>query len=193
MISDKLKLILIHIPKTGGSSVVSHLRNFWRGIVTIQDDWDKAFQNVQNIYNDRSMKHCDVSFFKKYYPLEYSCYRKVALVREPEERLISLFMWTKGYNKVFNDTEFLEWIKRNSPKPICDFVDENTELFTIEEIKSNILDVEWETLPEINVNKYTGVELSENTSAFIKEKYKKDFVLYSQRCIKSEQAKTCPL
>ena len=185
MISDKLKLILIHIPKTGGSSVVNHMRSYWRGIVTIQDDWDKSFQNVQNIYNDRSMKHCDIAFFKKYYPLEYTCYRKIALVREPTERLVSLFMWTKGYNKVFDDNEFLLWIKKNSPKPICDFVDETTELFTIQELQSNILDVEWETLHEINVNKYTGVELSENTISFLKEKYKKDFCLYNQRLLRS--------
>lgn len=89
MISHSNKFILIHIPKTGGTSISSVLKPF--GIVLSGD------QNVKSIY----YKHARASYLQPLLGDEYSEYFKFAVVRNPFDWLISNYEFNRGLHRPF--------------------------------------------------------------------------------------------
>ncbi len=69
-ISTKHKIIFIHIPKNGGSSVNKH-------------------------FDSREGGHHKWDWYKKHYPKEWKEYFKFAIIRDPFERVVSNFEYAK--------------------------------------------------------------------------------------------------
>ena len=119
MISHKLKFIYIHIPKTGGSSLTMFLRDSLANKVTIgknkgvevlceiQRDWHRIpLFPLENL----SIKHEDIAYYHALYGDSIKDYYKFAIVRNPYDIIMSLYMFNTKNHK-FNRNEFMQYIK----------------------------------------------------------------------------------
>lgn len=108
MISDKYKLIFIHIPKTGGSSVEKALINIFdekiridRGNTYVADKNGKQLKRpIKNSYN--TIKHATATeLINQYGEEKFKEYHKFTIIRNPWDRLLSLYRWgaTEHYMK----------------------------------------------------------------------------------------------
>lgn len=89
-ISHRHKCIFVHIPKTGGSSIEKYLdirirtKNLYRhsGHVKLQ-------------YNGMwyPLHHLPATHIKKIYPALFKKYYKFSFVRNPYQRILSLYLW----------------------------------------------------------------------------------------------------
>ena len=93
MICDKHKVILIHIPKTGGTSVDISL--------TGKDTW----------FSDPYNKHLTAQEARKYYgEKKWKEYYKIGIVRNPYDKEVSLFKWAVIQKQVKPEMKFREYI-----------------------------------------------------------------------------------
>ena len=89
---EKHKMIFLHIPKTGGTSIEKSL-------------------NLLNIYNgyginkkNKAMQHFDSHEYKKHLGKEkYNQYYKFTIIRNPYEKVISDYFWLKNIAHLEND------------------------------------------------------------------------------------------
>lgn len=113
MIDHKHKIIFVHIPRTGGSSLE---------IALTGREWSTV---------DNRLKHLTASHTRKVYKRQWNKYKKITIVRNPFDRVISLF---RGPHRAVycdpykNDLKyFLENFKPagHEPKQIqcCDIID----------------------------------------------------------------------
>lgn len=91
VISHKYKFIFIHVPKTGGSSFMTRFSNNWKHL-------DKSDLVLGG--------HVPYTEIKKDYPEEWRSYYKVAFVRNPWDRAVSLWILRGGR------TSFLEFLNK---------------------------------------------------------------------------------
>ena len=92
MISDAHKFILIHVNKTGGTSI------------------EKAFEPDAD-QRDVRHKHEPVAFYKETFPDQFRTYFKFAFVRNPWDWLVSRYHWGKDRQRLF-DYSFDEFLWR---------------------------------------------------------------------------------
>ena len=101
MISDKNRFIYIHIPKCGGTYITSHLLPHSEDYVHVRGRGDKSdrimvrrpSEDWHNSFGVRYM-HASANELKKYMGnKKYSKYFKFASIRNPWERLISIYFW----------------------------------------------------------------------------------------------------
>jgi hypothetical protein len=85
MIIDKEKLIFIHIPKNAGESIKKLLIG------------EKDFNGLK-----RPWKHKTITNIKENNPKAYNDYKKFAIVRNPYNRMVSMYAYLKKY-KLSND------------------------------------------------------------------------------------------
>lgn len=78
-VSHKLKLLYIHVPKTGGTTLTSVLRT-----------WDPEVERLSE------RNHEPISFVAKARPKVFNTYLKIASVRNPWARTVSLFAFRKA-------------------------------------------------------------------------------------------------
>jgi chondroitin 4-sulfotransferase 11 len=116
MISHKLKLIFIHIPKTGGTSLVTKLDNYHS---------DKYYNK-----NHLNMKY----YIEKYPKLLIKNYYKITIVRNPFDRLVSWWFYCKSLNLNEGKMTFKEFIiHRKGSTQLKYLFDENNNI-TIDKI-----------------------------------------------------------
>ncbi len=123
MISIQKKFLFIHVPKTGGNSIQSILKNFSEDeIITINNHQDgvERFELKHRNYN--TTKHFTLYKYKKL--LDQNLYNqlfKFATIRNPWDRMIS---WYFSPHRGFTDWKREEFIKLiNSVQPLRYFVD----------------------------------------------------------------------
>jgi hypothetical protein len=112
-ISDKHKLIFVHIPKNAGTSITNHLNMVDAG-------------------------HHSWSYYARKYPHKWQKYKKISIIRNPWDRVVSCYeyakmddsYWHSSKNKaragkhldydLLKDMSFLECLKllENSPKKL---------------------------------------------------------------------------
>lgn len=122
MLSLNKKFLFIHIPKTGGNSIASILWKYSEDIIINHDH--AVFEEIPDYFE---LINPDYPSLKKHSTL--MDYRKVigdqvfkrlykfACVRNPWERMISLYFYKSGKGR-FNDwsrTDFIELAKRSRP------------------------------------------------------------------------------
>lgn len=95
-ICDSLKLIFLHVPKTGGSSIEAVL--------------PRLRLLARYTANLPAPQHYTYRQLVKYFPREMAQYRKFAVVRNPWQRLVSDYVWQQMFTK--RRLSFLAFVKK---------------------------------------------------------------------------------
>ena len=115
MIDDRNKLIMIHIPRTGGTTI-EKMSGF-------------------SIHNERPDKHWSgKEIYDRIGVGRWSSYFKFSIIRHPAERMRSVYNWiTKPSvgHWAYTELSFIDWLKfiyaerpaGNPYKSMCDFLD----------------------------------------------------------------------
>jgi len=131
-INNSKKLIFLHIPKNGGTSISSSLLDSgdWKHIFSLEPDYVDMFPKDQSVHMDtKQLRH-----FPKYDDFDL-----VSVCRNPWSRQLSIFtFWLSQMNRIMNDnlgeyndpdlrkyfshknTNYLPWVKNWHPKLIRD-------------------------------------------------------------------------
>lgn len=126
LIDNGRKFIFIHVRKTGGTSIVNCLKN------------QKKFK-VGEFKNDESygisLAHHTSNQIEKKYPKEWEKYFTFAFVRNPWDRLVSRYFWSKDTQKVLLPKEcstfkkFVERVYNKKPIYIPQYNNRNLGLY----------------------------------------------------------------
>jgi len=116
MLSIKYNFLFIHVPKTAGNSIQEVLRNYSENKVVCLSPWHDGIEKYEvrdETFKDIS-KHSTITLYKKLLPADiFSKLFKFATVRNPWERLVSMYFWRNsgrnewnrgGFIKLLNDT-----------------------------------------------------------------------------------------
>jgi hypothetical protein len=206
VVIDKYKLIFVHIPKTGGTSIEFNF-NFKLG------SYNSKKHEYWGIKDKKCMQHYLWNDYKELEPEKWKFYYKFSVVRDPYKKIISAYKWNPvfGRNRKKTLKEFLEKakdiIENDKYSDNCYFdqimpqykfifdrndnlmVDKVFKLETLNE-KFNIFlderDVDIEKLVHINKTKI-GEEpiLDKEDIKIINKLYKKDFELLGYKMKKA--------
>jgi hypothetical protein len=125
MISKKNKIIFVHVPKTGGSSIEKCLVNIFDENISVNGDQTivKGVLKKPKKNSFNSLKHATAEELKLQYGEEiFNDYVKFSVVRNPWDRLLSLYYWSAGKSKPYNKklfiNNFLPKEPDNSPRSV---------------------------------------------------------------------------
>lgn len=191
--SDKYKVLLIHIPKTGGTSIEDAL-----GM--------KGNKSGYGIVNNKAIQHYKWEEYKKLTTPKFEGFTKISIVRNPYTRFISEYYWCQikgiGFKSKQTINEFLstvESIVKNKDFNKTRFHDhfipqhkfiynENEQKFVVDKLfyfeKMNevrdFLYKYWKWLPHKlkNKDKNRINNLTKKQQSRIYQLYKKDFILF---------------
>ena len=195
MISHKLKFIFIHIPKTSGNSLSLFLKRFIdNDVIRTSNSLSNPLGEKQGIIincekTKKSIKHNNITFYKNTYGEKINDYFKFTIVRNPYDRMLSYYFYSKGKNnQKFNRNEFINFIKNNN----ClqhKYIDNTVHIIHFENLINELKNIE--CFKEIvNFNNYPTLNASSNSKRNYNEiydkelkdlvfnKYKKDFELF---------------
>ena len=190
MIIYKYNTIFIHIPKNAGTSIETYFK---------KEDFKK-----------QPRKHADIKDIKNEFLNLYESYSKFAIIRNPYDRIVSWYFFTKqkltSMEKTYKMAPFNDWIKDPSKywkaikdpisflKPQYEWIDE-----TVEIIKFENLDIELNSffkkignpyfrtmdLPIANKSKHKHYLEYYNKKSLdvVYDKYKKDFEYFNYKKI----------
>lgn len=151
MISDKYKCIFIEVPKTGSTSI--------RKLIGFPE---KPHMNINEIKKELIEKNKE--FTGNYSTLEFQDYFKFGFVRNPWDRVVSLYNRQEGImmSSKMSFEGFVDWINYSSDTCIHPsqhknqldwFLDENKQVAVDFIGKFENLDADWEEIcKRINVN-----------------------------------------
>ena len=192
MISKNKKFVFIHIPKTGGSSIEKCLKKYSTDKITGNEN------NVQVICNktNNNYKHATLQQHKNIYGDIISDYFKFTVIRNPWDRLISLWHW--GGNGNFNKKKFINKIKTRSKEqgawaPMVNYICKDNKILVDKIVRFENLDKEFHqtmnkmdikiTLPHINKTKHRNYTsyYDDELKTIIEQYYKKDIELFNYK------------
>lgn len=103
VICHEKKCIFIHIPKTAGTSIEQFLK-----------DNGKNSIEYLGVRNNRSLHHLTAFELKKELPFYFNKYYKFSIIRNPYDRLLSEYYWTKipkvGFKSNQSKDDFLTYV-----------------------------------------------------------------------------------
>ena len=191
MISHKLKFIFIHIPKTSGNSLSLFLKDFIDNVVIQRSSnmGEKQGISVLCEKTKKDIKHANINYYKHHYGEKINDYFKFTIIRNPYDRILSFYFWSKGKNnQVFNRNEFINFIKKNGSFQ-HQYIDNTFHIIHFENLIKELKNIE--CFKEIvDFNNYPTLNSSSNSKRNYKEffdkelrdlvfnKYKKDFELF---------------
>ena len=198
-----IKILFIHIPKTGGSVIEDEIKK-----QSVQKLYSGYSNNLLDApYSRKSLQH---QFYNTLYnyrdklELDFDDLKTFTVVRNPYDRTISSLFWSNIIKKHFTAEQVFDAIKNryigrtdldNHNEPQYKFVtDENQILIpNIKIFKCETLNVMNTALNDYiginvnikrsNVNKDYSKYLNEDSIALINEYYKKDFELFDYEMI----------
>lgn len=160
MIIHKLKLIFVHIPKTGGSTI----SNILVPNINIHDE--KYMEYLYGIKNNKALQHLSIIEIKKIVK-NTDDYYKFSIVRNPYDRLVSEYYWCQIKN-----------IGNKSGQKFDDFLNYIIDIFKNNKFDTNIYTDHF--IPQykflyddniLKVDKIFKFENFNNVLQFLKEKY----------------------
>ena len=181
MIIKEYKTIFIHIPKNAGTSIEEYFM-LRRTQLAIQHS-----------------RHDTIEQIKLKYPDIYNSYKKFAIIRNPYDRMVSWYFYTKNnvlkeINKGWKVVNFKCWLKDpsklwNFKDPLsllncqCDWVDDTVSILKFENLSkdiNNFFNTEIK-LPVLNKTKHKHYldYYDEESIELVNKKYKKDFKKYN--------------
>ena len=194
MISHKLRFIFIHIPKTSGNSLSIFLEDIVNNEVILRSSNMGEKQGISILCEKtrKDIKHCDITYYKKTYGEKINDYFKFTIVRNPYDRMLSFYFWSKGKNnQKFNRNEFINFIKKNNSFQ-HKYIDNTFHIIHFENLINELKNIEW--FKEIvDFNNYPTLNASSNSKRNYNEiydkelkdlvfnKYKKDFELFGYK------------
>lgn len=114
MISIKKNLLFIHIPKTGGNSIQNILMKYSEDKITSQNKFQDGIERFGINYRNYNLKkHSPLRAYKE--ELDESLYNslyKVSVLRNPWDRMISLYFSPHAGRTTFNEKTFVQMIKK---------------------------------------------------------------------------------
>jgi len=203
MISKKKKIIFVHIPKTGGSSIEKCLKNVFDERILMEKkravgEQTKVLGEIKNLYKNshNSLKHSTIMELKNHYSDEdFNEFHKFAVIRNPWDRLLSLYSWPdktkynkKSFLKYFKGVKEVDAYKKRALWTINKFVcDEKGDimvdtLLDFENLNNDFmklnskLGLTEDTLPHINRTKVKSFRevMDEETIEIVRRYYKKE-------------------
>tara|TARA_X000000950_G_scaffold162290_1_gene198420 strand:- start:861 stop:1448 length:588 start_codon:yes stop_codon:yes gene_type:complete len=191
MISHKLKFIFVHIPKTSGNSLSFFLKKFVDDeVVNITNRMgEKQGISIFCEKTRKNIKHHSITYYNNTYGEKINDYFKFTIVRNPYDRILSFYFWSKGENKqVFNRNEFINFIEKNHPSQHT-YIDNSFHIIHFENLVNELKNIEC-FKGIVNFNNYPILNASSNSKRNYNEifdkklkdlvfnMYKKDFELF---------------
>ena len=106
----EIKTLLIHIPKTGGTSIEHYFHNNFN----VKLNYNNVFSNMKLTYNGHSLQHCT---YKELYndmnnfDINFDDIKIITVVRNPYDRIISCLFYNKLITVDMNLDEIYEQLK----------------------------------------------------------------------------------
>lgn len=194
MISHDLKFIFIHIPKTAGNSLTLFLK-FYLSNRTLQHENPMGPQDGMTVFcekNNQGIKHESITYYINQYGDSIQDYVWFTIVRNPYDRLLSLYFFTKGKdNAVFIRDEFVSFIQNDenhqwkyieyNGKLVCRIVHYENMLEELKEIPC-LQRMDFSHYPQINQSMNSKLDyktlLDDDVKDLIYKKYRMDFDLF---------------
>lgn len=203
MILHQLKIIFIHIRKTGGNSITLFLKDYVSDIVLTKESKLGKIDGIEIISEldgKEKIKHNYLQwYFENYSEKIFNNYTKFAVVRNPYDRMMSYYFYkskqkpnqkTKFERKVFIRVLFaldtqVKYLKVDGKIPrdviIVKYENMIDEMSRIEKLKN----MDWNKFPQIDVsknsilgnNKYQEF-LTDELKKLIYKKFKEDFEIF---------------
>ena len=195
------KLLFIHIPKTGGTTIENNIRKN-----TPQTLYSGSTNSLLDFpYNKKSLQHqfyTTIYKFRHKLDVNFDNIKIISVVRNPYDRIISDLFWHKLINKNFTTEQVYNVIKNNyldrndldnHNEPQYKFIaDENSELIkNIKIFKTETLNESNNELKKFigfninikqkNVNKDYSNYLNQYSISLINTFYEKDFELFDYK------------
>lgn len=176
MISHKLKFIFIHIPKTSGNSLSWFLKDFIDNDVVRRSSRLGENQGINIICEKtkKDIKHVNITYYKNTYGEKINDYFKFTIVRNPYDRMLSFYFWSKGKNnQKFDRNEFINFIKKMDTPLQHEFIDNTFHIIHFENLTNELKNVE--CFKEIvDFNNYPTLNASSNSKRNYNEIYDKE-------------------
>lgn len=188
MISDKLKFVFIHIPKTGGSSVSYFLKNVSNEEIGMTDSRVGKGKGVFVNENGKNVKHLTLYEILKDEGSKYGDYYKFTIVRNPYDRTMSYYFWNRGIKKTgFDKEDFIRFVSKLNDYQVSYVSDPKTgKLLTNKIVKYENMISELNTisclkrfnfsnLPRLNVSQNNKKFYDQELKDLVYDKFKIDF------------------
>lgn len=194
MISHELKFVFIHIPKTAGNSLTLFLKPFLSNKTT-QHANPMGKQDGMTVLCEKSkqgIKHESITYYINQYGDSIKQYKWFTIVRNPYDRLLSLYFFTKGKdNPVFLREEFIAFIQ-NDENHQWRYIEYNGEIkchtVHFENIIEELKDIpcfrrmDFSQFPQLNRSMNSKLDyktlLDDEVKQIIYSKYRIDFDLF---------------
>lgn len=180
MISHKKKFFFAHIPKTGGNSIQTALKDYAdeEEFVYFNNRFGQNQDMAVMDKNGQNIKHRSVSWFLREHP-ELKDYYKFTCVRNPWDRAVSRYFWAidhfdkRAFKMVINHPEFRA---QKFDYDGADFIMKFENLQEDFNKVCNELKIEKVELPTLNKSKRGDYRqyYDEETKALVAEKFKVD-------------------
>lgn len=191
---QKKKILFIHIPKAGGTSIEFWLKhNDWH--MSFFDDGEREFS--QNTYTKCSPQHFHASIIESIFNLQSFDFI-FAVVRHPTQRIVSEFNWRREHfgiklsrsewiQNALNEYAKNNFIHDNHIRPQIEFISEKCHTFKLEDGMNSILseirqavgeDMKLPTNVHAMKSSAPPEDLESTTQDMIKEFYFQDFLRF---------------
>lgn len=191
MISHRLKFIFIHIPKTSGNSLSLYLKDLIDNEVVIKNSPAGKNQGIKIIseYGKSDIKHTGIHYYKRLYGEKINDYFKFTIVRNPYDRILSFYFWSKGgKNQTFNRDEFIQFVKKGIGFQ-HEGIDDSFHIVYFENLINDLKKIEcfkgyvdFKDYPTLNASFNSKIDYNEIYDKELKElvynKYEKDFIRF---------------
>jgi hypothetical protein len=201
MISHELKFIFIHIPKTSGNSLSLFLQKYVANKIVQKDSGTGEKQGISIICEKKKkdIKHKSILYYYRNYPTKVNYYFKFTIVRNPYDRILSLYFWWKSFlyskdlldNKIFQRKEFKRFIEKSDDFQHTYILNNDKHDFHIVHYENMMEELkQMEIFKNLSFENYPVLNASENSKTrfqdrydkelqdFVFKKWKKDFDLF---------------
>jgi hypothetical protein len=203
MIRHDLKILFIHINKTGGSSIVRALNmlqvhmsvNLLFSDTLEQDDQFEIWQGWKNGKRKTTYNWCELKEIKNY----WNDYQKFTVIRNPWDRIVSDFFYCKKENYVSTEASFRDEVIYNKDnkirwkQPCYDWLELNGKIaveniLRFENLNNDFIEMckqlglpEGIKLPHLNKTKHKHYTeyYDDETRQIVAEKYAKDIEYFN--------------
>ena len=194
MISHTFKFIFIHIPKTSGNSLSLFLRDIINNKVILRNSNLGPKQGISIICEkiNKDIKHEPITYYYNLYGDNIKNYFKFTIVRNPYDRMLSFYYWSRGENKqIFKKNQFIEFIQNNDSFQ-HEYIDDSFHIVYFEDLINNLKkidifkdDVDFDKYPVLNasLNRELDWEIiyDKELKDLVYDKFKKDFELFGYK------------